>query len=60
MKFTVETPRPVPVRIPRRIPSSSELWENVQPLVMDQLADTDAAVYVYQTYVPGKKATEPT
>jgi O-acetyl-ADP-ribose deacetylase (regulator of RNase III) len=34
-------------------------WDKVRPLVMDQLADTDATVFVYGKYVPGKKAAEP-
>ena len=34
-------------------------WEDVRPLIMNQLADINADVYVYRKYVPGKKAVEP-
>jgi O-acetyl-ADP-ribose deacetylase (regulator of RNase III) len=34
-------------------------WDEVRPLVMGQLADTDATIFVYHKYVPGKKASEP-
>jgi len=34
-------------------------WEDVQPLVINQLSDVDAEIYVYHHYIPGKKATEP-
>jgi O-acetyl-ADP-ribose deacetylase (regulator of RNase III) len=34
-------------------------WEEVQPLVSNQLSDVDANIYVYHRYIPGKKATEP-
>lgn len=34
-------------------------WAEVQPLIRQQLADSDADIYVYQTYVPGQKAAEP-
>jgi O-acetyl-ADP-ribose deacetylase (regulator of RNase III) len=34
-------------------------WSDVQPLIHNQLADTDAVIYVYAQYVPGKKALEP-
>jgi len=34
-------------------------WEEVRPLIMDQLADADIDIYVYHSYVPGKKAAEP-
>ena len=34
-------------------------WEDVRPLIMNQLADTDADIFVYHEYVPGKKAAEP-
>lgn len=33
-------------------------WEEVRPLVFNQLADTDADIFVYEKFVPGKKATE--
>lgn len=33
-------------------------WEDVRPLIMDKLADSDADIFVYRKYVPGKKATE--
>jgi len=34
-------------------------WDDVHPLIMDQLADTNADIFVYRQYVPGKKAAEP-
>ncbi len=34
-------------------------WNDVRPLIMNQLADIDATVFIYQTYVPGQKAAEP-
>jgi O-acetyl-ADP-ribose deacetylase (regulator of RNase III) len=34
-------------------------WEDVRPLIVNQLGDIDANVYVYRTYVPGKTAVEP-
>jgi len=34
-------------------------WKDVRPLILNQLADIDADVFVYQEYVPGKKADEP-
>ena len=34
-------------------------WEDVRPLIMDQLSDVDADIYVYSLFVPGKKAAEP-
>lgn len=34
-------------------------WEDVRPLIMNQLTDMNADVFVYQEYVPGKKADEP-
>jgi O-acetyl-ADP-ribose deacetylase (regulator of RNase III) len=34
-------------------------WVAVRPLIHNQLADIAADVYVYQQYVPGKKAAEP-
>ena len=34
-------------------------WEDVRPLVFNQLADTDANIIVYAKFVPGKKAAEP-
>jgi O-acetyl-ADP-ribose deacetylase (regulator of RNase III) len=34
-------------------------WEDVQPLIVSQLGGVDAKIYVYKTYVPGKKAAEP-
>ena len=33
-------------------------WEQVRPLIMEQLADTDATVFVYKKYIPGQKADE--
>ncbi len=35
-------------------------WDEVRPLIVKQLGDVTAHVYLYKTYVPGKKATEPT
>lgn len=34
-------------------------WEDVQPLIMNQLSDVDANIYVYREYIPNKKAAEP-
>jgi O-acetyl-ADP-ribose deacetylase (regulator of RNase III) len=34
-------------------------WSEVRPLIHNQLGDTSAAIYVYQQYLPGKKAEEP-
>ncbi len=34
-------------------------WEDVRPLIFNQLADVDANIVVYKKFVPGKKATEP-
>ena len=34
-------------------------WEDVRPLIVNQLGDVTAQIYVYKTYVPGKKAVEP-
>jgi O-acetyl-ADP-ribose deacetylase (regulator of RNase III) len=34
-------------------------WDDVRPLIVNQLGGIDAQVYLYTTYVPGKKATEP-
>lgn len=34
-------------------------WAEVKPLIYGQLADIDADIYVYEQYVPGKKANEP-
>lgn len=34
-------------------------WTDVRPLIQTQLADSPATIYVYQQYVPGKKAKEP-
>ncbi len=34
-------------------------WDEVKPLIEQQLGDVDAAIYVYAEYVPGQKATEP-
>jgi O-acetyl-ADP-ribose deacetylase (regulator of RNase III) len=35
-------------------------WDEVRPLILTQLGDVAAHVYLYKTYVPGKKAAEPT
>jgi O-acetyl-ADP-ribose deacetylase (regulator of RNase III) len=34
-------------------------WDQVQPLIAEQLGDVDAKIYVYTKYVPGKQANEP-
>ena len=34
-------------------------WNDVRPLIMNQLSDVPAAIYVYQQYVPGQRAQEP-
>ena len=34
-------------------------WDEVRPLILNQLADADADVFVYEQFVPGKKAAEP-
>jgi O-acetyl-ADP-ribose deacetylase (regulator of RNase III) len=34
-------------------------WDEVKPLIENQLADVEANIYVYSDYVPGKKALEP-
>lgn len=34
-------------------------WEEVRPLILSQLADVEAHVYVYRQYLPGVKAKEP-
>jgi len=34
-------------------------WADVKPLIMEKLADIDAAIFVYSEYIPGKKAAEP-
>lgn len=34
-------------------------WADVKPLVEHHLGDLEAAVYVYETYVPGQQAEEP-
>lgn len=34
-------------------------WADVRPLIQSQLGETDAEIYVYATYTPGKKAVEP-
>ena len=35
-------------------------WEQVRPLIMEQLADIDAAIFVYAKYLPDTTAAEPT
>ena len=35
-------------------------WDDVRPLIMNQLGDVDANIYVYRIYAPGRKAVEPT
>ena len=48
------------VAIPRLATGVGGLdWEDVRPLIVNQLNDTDAAIYVYEKYIPGKKAAEP-
>jgi len=34
-------------------------WTDVRPLIYAQLGDVGAEIYLYKTYVPGKKAAEP-
>ena len=34
-------------------------WEQVRPLVMEQLADTEATIFVYRKFIPNQKAAEP-
>ena len=34
-------------------------WDDVRPLILNQLTDTDADIFVYAEYIPGKKAAEP-
>ena len=34
-------------------------WDDVRPLIMNQLADVDAKIYVYRVFAPGRKAKEP-
>lgn len=34
-------------------------WDDVRPLINNQLAAVDASIYVYSRYVPGKRAVEP-
>lgn len=34
-------------------------WADVEPLIRNQLGDAGATIYVYKTYVPGKKGSEP-
>lgn len=34
-------------------------WDDVRPLILNQLSDTDSDIFVYCEYTPGKKATEP-
>ena len=34
-------------------------WEDVRPLIGNQLGDVAAKIYVYADYVPGQRATEP-
>ena len=34
-------------------------WTDVRPLIENQLGDVAADIFVYQAYVPGKKAAEP-
>ena len=34
-------------------------WEDVFPLIKNQLGDLDADIYVYSEYLPGKRAKEP-
>ena len=33
-------------------------WQDVKPLISNQLADTEATIFVYETYIPGQKADE--
>lgn len=48
------------VAIPRLATGVGRLdWKEVRPLIFSQLADIDADIYVYEKYVPGRKASEP-
>lgn len=48
------------VAIPRLATGVGGLeWQDVQPLISNQLSDVEAAVYLYSQYTPGKKAAEP-
>ena len=33
-------------------------WEDVRPLIFNQLSDMDADIFVYERFVPGQKAAE--
>jgi len=47
------------VAIPRLATGVGGLsWDDVLPLIKNQLGDLDIAVYVYSDYVPGKQAKE--
>jgi len=35
------------------------LWEEVQPLILNQLEDISIPIYLYSTYIPNVKAEEP-
>ncbi len=35
------------------------LWEEVYPLIINQLEEVDIPIYVYSTYIPNIKADEP-
>ena len=34
-------------------------WDDVRPLIFNQLSDVDAKIFVYGKYIPGQKANEP-
>jgi len=34
-------------------------WEDVYPLIINQLEDINIPIYIYSTYIPGVKAQEP-
>lgn len=34
-------------------------WDDVQPLIKNQLGDLEADIYLYTSYEPGKRAKEP-
>lgn len=34
-------------------------WDDVRPLIENQLADVNADIYVYESFVPGRRAKEP-
>jgi len=35
------------------------LWEEVHPLILNQLEDVNIPIYIYSTFIPNIKAEEP-